>query len=89
MPPPDGTAAPPHRIPADFVRYAVAPEAPELAWGYLHDRLAAGDAVRLAFLRRCDLGAPGEAFTDLGAPGEAFARIHTRGPDDTTELAAV
>ncbi|REK85461.1 hypothetical protein DY245_37750 [Streptomyces inhibens] len=82
MPQPDETTAPPappHRIAADFVRYAVALEAPELAWGYLHDRLTAEDAVRLAFLRRCD----------LGAPGEAFARVHARGPDDATELAAV
>lgn len=78
LPPPDadlpapspGPAPPP--LPAEFVRYAVALEAPELAWGYLNGRLTAADTGTLAFLRRCDLG-PG--------PGEAFARIHARGTD--------
>ncbi|AOP48769.1 hypothetical protein [Streptomyces lydicus] len=88
LPPPDedlavppagepGSVPPP--IPAEFVRYAVALEAPELAWGHLDGRLTAADTRTLAFLRRCDLG-PG--------PGEAFARIHARGADPSP-LAAV
>ncbi|MEV7379246.1 hypothetical protein [Streptomyces lydicus] len=83
LPPSDADlAAPPPRpapLPAEFVRYAVALEAPELAWGYLNGRLTAAGTGTLAFLRRCDLG-PG--------PGEAFARIHARGTDPSP-LAAV
>ncbi|MEU5211136.1 hypothetical protein [Streptomyces sp. NPDC020742] len=71
MPQPDRTDAPPPRIPAAFIRYAVALEAAELAWGRLNGRLTPDDTVELAFLRRCDLGAE---------RGAAFARIHTRGP---------
>ncbi|AJT62797.1 hypothetical protein T261_1109 [Streptomyces lydicus] len=76
---PDRTDAPSRRsIPAEFVRYAVALEVSELAWGHLHGRLTAEDTVELAFLRRCD----------LGEPAEDFARIHALGPD-APELAAV
>ncbi|GAB7029792.1 hypothetical protein AB0G35_09995 [Streptomyces sp. NPDC021749] len=67
-------------LPADVVRYAVAIEPSELAWGRLHGRLTAADTVRLAFLRRCDLGASGS--------GEAFALIHAQGPSEP-ELDAV
>ncbi|TJZ57038.1 hypothetical protein FCH28_06075 [Streptomyces piniterrae] len=69
----------PSRIPAEFIRYAVALEAPELAWGYLHSRLTAEATVELAFLRRCD----------LGERGEVFARIHARGRDATPALHAL
>ncbi|MEU9125723.1 hypothetical protein AB0C96_38895 [Streptomyces sp. NPDC048506] len=79
MLPPDGTDVPHPVLPAEFVRYAVALQAPELAWGHLNGRLTAEDTVQLAFLRRCDLGA---------GPGEAFARIHRAG-HDPAELAAV
>ncbi|MFF4952371.1 hypothetical protein [Streptomyces chattanoogensis] len=76
---PDRTDTPsPRPVPAGFVRYAVALEVSELAWGHLHGRLTAEDAVELAFLRRCD----------LGEPAEDFARIHALGPD-APELAAV
>ncbi|MFJ9412834.1 hypothetical protein ACIRPT_01570 [Streptomyces sp. NPDC101227] len=81
MPSPDETTAPPappRPLPAEFVRYAVALEVPELAWGHLNGRLTAEDTVELAFLRRCD----------LGPPAEDFARIHALGPD-APELAAV
>ncbi|WP_051798675.1 hypothetical protein [Streptomyces sp. NRRL S-337] len=61
-----------HLLPVDIVRYAAAIEPSELAWGRLHGRLTAADTVRLAFLRRCD----------LGARGEAFARIHAQGPSE-------
>ncbi|MFD8549664.1 hypothetical protein [Streptomyces sp. NPDC059649] len=61
-----------HTVPADVVRYAAAIEPSELAWGRLNGRLTAADTVRLAFLRRCDLGPSG--------PGEAFALIHAQGP---------
>ncbi|MGP3632479.1 hypothetical protein ACTU45_03715 [Streptomyces sp. 24-1644] len=54
MPPAEPHAAPFH-IPAEFVRYAVAVEPAEVGWGYANGRLSAEDAVRLAFLRRCDL----------------------------------
>ncbi|MFC9243779.1 hypothetical protein ACFT7S_06920 [Streptomyces sp. NPDC057136] len=45
----------PFPVPAEFVRYAVALEPAEVGWGYVTGRLSAEDAVRLAFLRRCDL----------------------------------
>lgn len=61
-----------HLLPVDVVRYAAAIEPSELAWGRLHGRLTAADTLRLAFLRRCD----------LGARGEAFARIHAQGPSE-------
>ncbi|UZJ33255.1 hypothetical protein [Streptomyces endophytica] len=61
-----------HALPVDVVRYAAAIEPSELAWGRLNGQLTAADTVRLAFLRRCD----------LGAPGEAFARIHAQGPSE-------
>lgn len=47
--------AAPHRIPAEFVRYAVALEPAEVGRGLVSGRIGAEDAVRLAFLRRCDL----------------------------------
>lgn len=65
-------------VPAEFVRYAVALEVSELAWGHLNGRLTAEDTVELAFLRRCD----------LGPPAEDFARIHALGAD-APELDAV
>ncbi|WP_407548751.1 hypothetical protein QOM21_06330 [Streptomyces sp. Pv4-95] len=68
---PDDSPAPPHHLPAEFVRYAVALEETELAWGYLHGRLTPEDTVRLAFLRTCDLRPSAAGFT----------RIHRQGPD--------
>ncbi|MEV0007213.1 hypothetical protein AB0M10_08415 [Streptomyces sp. NPDC051840] len=56
-----GTGAPglpdaaPFRIPAEFVRYAAALRPAEVGRGYVDGFLSAEDAVRLAFLRRCDL----------------------------------
>ncbi|MFI8005558.1 hypothetical protein [Streptomyces sp. NPDC086010] len=52
---PDEPCAGPFRIPAEFVRFAVALEPSEVARGYVAGLLGAEDAVRLAFLRRCDL----------------------------------
>lgn len=52
---PDESDASPFRIPAEFVRFAVAVEPAEVGWGYVSGWLGAEDAVRLAFLRRCDL----------------------------------
>ncbi|MEU9058518.1 hypothetical protein AB0D13_06350 [Streptomyces sp. NPDC048430] len=51
----DETGAALFRIPAEFVRYAGALEPAEVAHGYVSGWLSAEDAVRLAFLRRCDL----------------------------------
>ncbi|MGW0783979.1 hypothetical protein [Streptomyces sp. NPDC002913] len=45
----------PFRIPAEFVRYAVALEPAEVGHGHAAGWLTGEDAVRLAFLRRCDL----------------------------------
>ncbi|MFC8229958.1 hypothetical protein [Streptomyces sp. NPDC057287] len=45
----------PFRIPAEFVRYAVALEPAEVGHGHVAGWLTGEDAVRLAFLRRCDL----------------------------------
>lgn len=53
---PDERVAESFRIPAEFVRYAVALEPAEVGRGYVDGWLSAEDAVRLAFLRRCDLG---------------------------------
>ncbi|MEU9112902.1 hypothetical protein AB0D04_14220 [Streptomyces sp. NPDC048483] len=74
----DDPPTPPLLLPAEFVRYAVALEVSELAWGHLNGRLTAEDTVELAFLRRCD----------LGPPAEDFARIHALGAD-APELDAV
>ncbi|MFE3771684.1 hypothetical protein [Streptomyces sp. NPDC059122] len=78
-PDPAGPAA----LPAEFVRYAVALDAVELAWGYLHAGLTAEDTVELAFLRRCDLGADGIAFERIHKAGAGVAT------GDTAELDAV
>ncbi|MEY9876785.1 hypothetical protein ABH931_006296 [Streptacidiphilus sp. MAP12-33] len=60
------TATPaPFRIPADFIRYAVALRAPELSRGYLTGWLSAEDTVELAFLRRCDLAEESGPFTRI------------------------
>ncbi|MFF2806502.1 hypothetical protein ACFVT2_04840 [Streptomyces sp. NPDC058000] len=73
----------PTALPAEFVRYAVALDALELAWGYLHARLTAEDTVELAFLRRCDLGADGIAFERIHKAGAGVAT------GETAELDAV
>ncbi|MFJ9616632.1 hypothetical protein [Streptomyces noursei] len=67
----------PAALPAAFVRYAVALDAVELAWGYLHARLTAEDAVELAFLRRCDLGTDGIAFERMHRAGASVATGRT------------
>lgn len=70
---PAETDTDPFRVPAEFVRYAVALEPEELAWGYVTGRLNGEDTLRLAFLRRCDLRERAGAFTrfeglEPGAP---------------------
>ncbi|MGW8887490.1 hypothetical protein [Streptomyces sp. NPDC055749] len=61
------TDAAPFHIPAEFVRYAVALEPEELGWGYATGWLSAEDALRLAFLRRCDLREHAGAFARFEA----------------------
>ncbi|MFJ8753482.1 hypothetical protein ACIREO_29750 [Streptomyces sp. NPDC102441] len=63
----DETGAAPFRIPAEFVRYAVALEPAEVAYGYVAGWVSAEDAVRLAFLRRCDLREHAGDFERLAA----------------------
>ncbi|MEU1484376.1 hypothetical protein [Streptomyces sp. NPDC005752] len=62
---PDEPAASPFRIPAEFVRFAAALEPAEVGWGYVSGALGAEDAVRLAFLRQCDLREPAGEFDAL------------------------
>ncbi|MFE7750433.1 hypothetical protein [Streptomyces sp. NPDC057428] len=52
---PEEPDAAPFRIPAEFVRFAVALEPAEVGRGCVSGLLTVEDAVRLAFLRRCDL----------------------------------
>ncbi|UJB39495.1 hypothetical protein [Streptomyces sp. A1-5] len=76
-PPEHPDPANPAALPAAFVRYAVALDAVELAWGYLHARLTAEDTVELAFLRRCDLGTDGIAFERIHRAGASVATGRT------------
>ncbi|MGG2460060.1 hypothetical protein ACO0M4_09605 [Streptomyces sp. RGM 3693] len=79
----------PAALPAAFVRYAVALDAVELAWGYLHARLTAEDTVELAFLRRCDLGTDGIAFERIHKAGAAVATGETAALDAVCREVAV
>ncbi|WP_275461807.1 hypothetical protein [Streptomyces noursei] len=77
-PPPTGPdQGVPAPLPVASVRYAVALDAAELAWGYLHARVTPEDAVELAFLRRCDLGTDGTAFERIHRAGAAVATGET------------
>ncbi|MFF7214814.1 hypothetical protein ACFZAU_30445 [Streptomyces sp. NPDC008238] len=55
----------PAPVPAEFVRFAVALEPDELAFGHATGRVTDEDARWLAFLRRCDLGERGGRFAAL------------------------
>ncbi|HWU05713.1 MAG TPA: hypothetical protein VN520_04830 [Streptomyces sp.] len=61
------TGGAPFRVPAEFVRYAVALEPAEVACGYVSGWVSAKDAVRLAFLRRCDLRELAGEFDGIAA----------------------
>ncbi|MFE2055344.1 hypothetical protein [Streptomyces sp. NPDC059446] len=68
---PDGAPFP---VPAEFVRFAVALEPAEVGHGHMAGWLTGEDAVRLAFLRRCDLRERAGGF-------EAIAELEPSAPE--------